>query len=79
VWYTLSMVSERDNVTPAIAPCSMDDVIELYARDVDCSLLRANLRRTVDQRLAQAEEMFALRAELQNAVRRAEAKANADT
>ena len=39
----------QDNRTPARS--SIDDIIELYKRDVDRSLLRENLKLTVDQRV----------------------------
>ena len=46
-----------------------DPVIEAYKRDVDRSLLRENLRRTVDERLRSLDDLRRLGDELQRAVR----------
>jgi hypothetical protein len=47
-----------------------DPIIELYKRDVDRTLLRANLRRTLDQRFDALAEMARLVEEMQAAGRR---------
>ena len=46
-----------------------DPVIEAYKRDVDRSLLRENLRRTVDERLRSLDDLRRFGDELQRAVR----------
>ena len=46
-----------------------DRVVEAYKRDVDRTLLRENLRKTVDQRLRSLAELQAAGAELRRAVR----------
>ena len=46
-----------------------DPVIEAYKRDVDRSLLRENLRRTVDERLRSLDGLRRFGDELQRAVR----------
>lgn len=48
---------------------STDPVIECYKRDVDRSLLRENLRRSIDERLAGLAAMEALGDALQRALR----------
>jgi hypothetical protein len=49
-----------------------DPVIELYKRDVDRTLLRANLQRTVEHRLQQLDAMGEFAEKLQAAVRRSQ-------
>jgi transcriptional regulator with XRE-family HTH domain len=46
-----------------------DPVIEIYKKDVDRTLLRENLRKTVDQRLRSLAEMQDFGRELERAVR----------
>lgn len=48
-----------------------DPVIEAYKRDIDRSLIRENLRLTVDQRFQQLMELQRFAEELQNAGRKA--------
>ena len=48
---------------------SYDHLIEAYKRDVDRTLLRENLRKSVDQRLQSLAEHQAFGKELQRAVR----------
>jgi hypothetical protein len=55
-------VSERD---------SMDDVIEVYKRDVDMSLIRECLKLSVEERIRRLQEFEELREELQRGVREA--------
>ncbi len=45
-----------------------DPLVEAYKRDVDRTLIRENLRRTIDERLRMNAEGIALGAELQRAV-----------
>jgi transcriptional regulator with XRE-family HTH domain len=49
-----------------------DPVIEAYKRDVDRTLLRENLKKTVDDRLRSLDELRRLAAEVRRAVRGAE-------
>ncbi|MCC7002997.1 MAG: hypothetical protein IT357_12645 [Gemmatimonadaceae bacterium] len=49
-----------------------DAVIELYKRDVDRSLLRENLRRTIDERLRMNAELVEFGELLARAIRVAE-------
>lgn len=49
---------------------SLDPVIELYKRDVDRTLLRANLQRTLEHRLQQLDAMGEFVEELQAANRK---------
>ena len=45
----------------------MDDVIDLYKRDVDRTLLQENLKLTVQQRFERFERMMELHGELRRA------------
>ena len=54
---------------PAIPP-ELDRVIESYKRDIDRSLLRENLRLTVEQRFKNLQQLQVFAAELQKAGRR---------
>ena len=56
----------RVELVPLLAP---DPVIEAYKRDVDRSLLRENLRRTVEERLRSLDDLRRFGDELQRAVR----------
>jgi hypothetical protein len=49
---------------------SIDDIIEVYKRDVDVTLLEENLRKTVEERIRALEEFERFREELQDAMRR---------
>jgi hypothetical protein len=49
---------------------SIDDIIELYKRDVDVTLIEESLRRTVEERLQALEEFERFREELRCAVER---------
>ena len=50
---------------------SLDDIIEVYKRDVDVSLIDECLRRTVEERIRALEEFEQFREELQAATRKA--------
>jgi len=52
----------------------MDPVIEAYKKDVDRTLIRENLRRTVEERILQAEELQRTAEELRRAGRAARAR-----
>ena len=58
----------RVELLPATTP---DPVVDAYKRDVDRTLLRENLRKSVDERLASLDELQQFDAEIQRAVRRA--------
>ncbi len=47
---------------------SIDEIIELYKRDVDVTLIDESLRRTVEERLRALEEFEAFREELRTAM-----------
>jgi len=49
---------------------SLDEIIELYMRDVDTTLLDENLRLTVEERIRALEEFNRFREELQAATER---------
>jgi hypothetical protein len=57
----------RDSGERALAP---DPVIDVYKRDVDRTLLREQLRRTIDERVRRMIEALRLAAELRAAGRR---------
>ncbi|MFL5276796.1 MAG: hypothetical protein ACJ79O_15695 [Myxococcales bacterium] len=52
----------------------MDPVIEAYKKDVDRTLIRENLRRTVEERILQAEELQRTAEELRRVGRAARSK-----
>jgi len=49
---------------------SMDDVIDVYKKNVDVSLIDAALRRTVEERILALEEFERFREELREATER---------
>jgi hypothetical protein len=53
---------------------SMDEIIELYKRDIDVTLLDANLDKTVEERIRALEEFEAFREELREATERSSVK-----
>jgi hypothetical protein len=56
----------KDSANPANTPIESDPVIEAYKKDIDRSLLRQNLRLTVDQRFEQLMSLQRFAEELQN-------------
>jgi hypothetical protein len=46
---------------------SIDEIIEIYKRDIDVTLLDACLRRTVEERILALEEFERFREELREA------------
>jgi hypothetical protein len=61
----------KDSAQQVNTPIESDPVIEAYRKDVDRSLIRENLRLTVDQRFRQLMELQRFAEELQNAGRKA--------
>ena len=59
-----SMVEKLDPRSDSLSP---DPVIEVYLRDVDRTLLRENLRLSVDERLNKLFELQQFAAELRRA------------
>ena len=57
--------------TPTNRRSSIDDIIDLYKRDIDRTLLREQLRKTPDQRVRELVDLERLAEELQRAVERA--------
>jgi hypothetical protein len=49
---------------------SIDEIIEIYKRDVDQTLIEECLRRTVEERILALEEFERFREELQQATER---------
>ena len=47
---------------------SIDEIIELYKRDIDVTLLEENLRRTVEERILALDEFEQFREELRRAM-----------
>jgi hypothetical protein len=58
----------------AKSPIDSDPVIEVYKKHIDRTLIRENLRLTVDQRFQQLMELQRFAEELQNAGRKARQK-----
>jgi hypothetical protein len=50
---------------------SIDDIIDLYKRDVDVSLIRERLKRSIEERLEDLMELQRFAEELREAGRRA--------
>lgn len=64
----------------SLVPASpADPVVEAYKRDVDRTLLRENLRKSVEQRLADMDAFRESAQELRQAVRRGNSAGNART
>lgn len=61
----------KDSAPDTNTPIEPDPVIEAYKKDIDRSLIRENLRLTVDQRFKQLTELQRFAEELQNAGRKA--------
>lgn len=53
---------------------SIDDIIDVYKRDVDMTLIRECLKLTVEERLRRLEEFEQAREELQRATRQSRDK-----
>jgi hypothetical protein len=61
---------EPDADLPGLAPADFyDPVIEAYKKDVDRTLLRENLKLTVDERVRKAQRVHASIAQARGAVR----------
>jgi len=63
-----AMQTDRDQLNRATG---VDAVIEVYKKDVDVTLIRANLRLSVDERLQQLMRLQEFAEELQRARRKA--------
>lgn len=59
----------HENVPPTRS--SLDDIIDVYKKDVDRSLLREQLQKTPDERLRELVELERLAEELQRGIKRA--------
>ena len=64
----------KDSQDQAKSPLEPDAVIEAYKKHIDRTLIRENLRLTVDQRFKQLMELQRFAEELQNAGRKARQK-----
>jgi hypothetical protein len=64
----------KDSQDQAKSPIDPDPVIEAYKKHIDRTLIRENLRLTVDQRFQQLMELQRFAEELQNAGRKARQK-----
>lgn len=60
-----------DTMANKASPMPVDAAIELYKRDVDCTLLRRNLTLTPEERLLQLQELARFAEELRRAGRTA--------
>jgi hypothetical protein len=63
-------VKERELMTDRLPPTTLDPVIEEYKKGVDLTLIRENLRLSIDQRFLQLIEHQRLAEELRQAGRR---------
>ncbi len=64
----------RDETRPSRPPEATDPVVEAYKRDIDRSLLRRNLRKTVEERILAAMELQRLAEEVRAAAKRMSAR-----
>ena len=64
----------KDTADPAKTTTDSDPVIEAYKKHIDRTLLRENLKLTVDQRFKQLMELQRFAEELQEAGRKARQK-----
>lgn len=64
----------KDTKEPTKPARHLDPVIEAYKKDVDVTLIRENLRLTVDQRFQQLMKLQEFAEELQRAGRKARAQ-----
>lgn len=64
----------KDSADSAKSRIEPDPVIEAYKKDIDVTLIRENLRLTVDQRFQQLMQLQRFAEELQNAGRKARQK-----
>ena len=64
----------KDTKEPAKPAKHLDPVIEAYKKDVDVTLIRENLRLTVDQRFQQLMKLQEFAEELKRAGRKARAQ-----
>jgi hypothetical protein len=58
-------------MTAAPPRSSLDDIIDVYKKDVDRTLLREQLRKTPDQRVRELVDLERFAEELQRSVKRA--------
>ena len=49
---------------------SIDEIIEIYKRDVDLTMIDASLKRTVEERMQALEEFERFREEIRQAMER---------
>ncbi len=66
-----SMGTERDAHAPSAERSSIDDIIDLYKKDVDRTLLREALKLTPDERLRKLCELVQFADELRESGKRA--------
>jgi hypothetical protein len=65
------LTAMSDTKEPAKSARYIDPVIEAYKKDIDVTLIRENLRLTVDQRFQQLMKLQEFAEELQRAGRKA--------
>jgi len=63
-------MNEEHEIVPMAPADYLDPVVEAYKKDVDRTLLRENLKLTVEQRIEKAKSFHALVEELRAAGRR---------
>lgn len=63
--------SRKRNASPHPGRCSMDNIISLYKRDIDMTLLAENLKLTPTQRIQKLMNFLRLADELRRAGARA--------
>ena len=66
----------KDRDEKPLPATDLDPVIEAYKKDIDVTLIRENLRLTVDQRFQQLMKMQKFAEELQRAGRKARSQSD---
>ena len=66
----------KDSYQPTKTSKDLDPVIEAYQKDVDVTLIRENLRLTVDQRFQQLMELQQFAEDLRRAGRKARSQSD---
>ncbi len=68
--FNLNEEEKREPMSEGFCPPGRDPVIEAYKRDIDLTLIRENIRLSIDERFLQLIEHQRLAEELKQAGRR---------
>jgi len=65
----MRVYTERDTMSSTSGRSSLDDVVDAYKAGIDVTLIDVNLRRSVDERLANLQRFLEFAEELRRAGR----------